>query len=308
MADDAEKKEGEALPPRLDLRKQMGMKGKPPEASAASPNAEAAEASPTPAARKPVTPTVPRIVTVPGAPRPIAGVQSRPAEIQPTAPETKEATARIPLEAAAPPPAEAAAAGSGGPATVRVKPATVDLKRKTSRIPLEAALGAREEAGQTAPSPAAPKTIRLKRPNEAETVKLAQPQAAETAAVKETARKTSRIEAEAPPPEEGTPTRRKTIVVKRPTQRAAMRAPAISRAAGGEGVPLELLEAEAPEPETGAGWIVACVAASLAIVVSFMVIWMLAAQACGTNISLTKLSSVAPGLDLPWPGKIAPGR
>ena len=45
-----------------------------------------------------------------------------------------------------------------------------------------------------------------------------------------------------------------------------------------------------------------------AMLVISLTIYMFAAQAFGPNVSLTRLSYGAPGLDLPWPGKLSAAR
>ncbi len=167
---------------------------------------------------------------------------------QPTPPETagtlKKKTSRIPLDqVSAEPgaPTGAPVAGVGAAKTIRLTPAgpvptiTItpspkaisaallpeELKRQTSRIPLETAGGERTDSGTPI---AAPKTIRIKRPaglaaTPIPPIQPPEPQATDTPAPAEPAAKsvTSRIDLpEEQPSEEGQPTQRKTIKIRRP--------------------------------------------------------------------------------------------
>ena len=149
--------------------------------------------------------------------------------------------------------------------------ASLDEKRKTSRISLDSVFRPDTEAApKAAPAPAAtpaaatspeaaperPKTIRLKRPSEAATIKLAQRPKPATAPkphtgpseAKTVLSKTSRIDEEAAAEEEGgiSPTRRKTIRVKRPTEQAGVRGLSIKRADEEEEEPAEQLGKTCP--------------------------------------------------------------
>jgi len=154
----------------------------------------------------------------------------------------KKETSRIPLEAAAPAtPGVPAGKATEGPKTIRIKPAAAigatkigvsalkapapvvaavaapDEKRKTSRISLEAAF-ASEEASKPGDGP---KTIKLKRPSEATTIKVG-PKVTSASTDESTGDsnvlgKTARLDL--PPAEEDegpSPTRKKTIRIKRP--------------------------------------------------------------------------------------------
>lgn len=237
--------------------------------------------------------------------------------------ESKRKTSRIPLETAQTPGAqdEAAASASSEPKTLKIKPnapvpqvrstqplnITVPIgsedsgaaKHKTSRIPLESALTADtepESASQPADAPAdpaRPKTIKIKRPgSESATVKKkAAPAKTDEGAMS----KTARLDHLPLDEEETAPTQKKTIRVKRPD--------ATSSAAPRPGVdltPPEPIEAP-PSDEPGAAWAILALAATLVLCV---VIYLLAAQALGPNISGTALSSWPGGPNLSWPGKI----
>jgi len=245
------------------------------------------------------------------------------------APPGKRETSRIPLEMAKPtlgsvptrPPSREAA-----PSTIRVKPVvvrqTVDLaqaapdrsasvpaagapaagpvvtppldvgKRKTARISLEAALG---EPSPAAPAPVAPaggdeqRTIRLRRPAEGlakKTVSItdigSDAEGAGTAA------------ADGGP----SPTRKKTIKVRRPGKGVEGGAPAEAA----RPVPTMAAAVEAVEnrPHLFFGW-----AAGLGVAVCLVVVYVLMAQAFGPNLSLTTLSYGWPDFDVSWPGKIS---
>lgn len=311
----AEEQNGSPLPPKLNLRTKAGADGAdpsaglPPESKAKSetlrihiPDLDAMAAQ------------VPGISIKPAVPA---------AEGSPSAgePGLKRETTRIPLETARAetvPPAQE----PGGPKTIRIKPAapsaTIRLtpppgtlqaeKRKTSRISLEAARPPREGVQPEAPGPAeAPKTVVLKRPDEAATVKaprpLARPMARDEAktAMTKTARldETSQVDAD-----ETQASRRKTIKVRRPSQPAA-----ISLAAATQG---ETRDAEQPrfqEPifeavQEDQPHVSFSVLAIMALLVTMVTVYMFMAQTFGPNVSLTNLSYGAPGLDLAWPGKM----
>jgi len=246
--------------------------------------------------------------------------------------KSKKDTARIPLDLAKPGPTK----------TIKIKPATApaavkppaaaaegaskaadekteegdSAKSKTSRIPLESALASDAEKKQQAQ---APKTIRLKRPASAGAVKTkpdqAAPKEAEAGAASQekgsALSKTSRLDhAAVDSGEAATATRKKTIRVKRPTQRQGAKSLAVSRPQGAE----EPAAAAAPQPAAAAapaktgkpvGWFsVTCgIAATL---VSCVIIYLFLVQAFGPNASLTELSYGAPGMDLVWPGEIPP--
>ena len=236
-------------------------------------------------------------------------------------PSSKSETSRIPLELATP---SATNAAAGKPAsmpdmrTIRVKPAAgatvaavppagagkpVDDKRKTSRISLESALAMEDKGG----APGAPKTIRLKRPGEtagAKVPSMLDAIKAEPAAGKAAAGQTAPLEGAAEEAEGPTPTRRKTIMVKRPGGEKTGMTMATGGAAKSVGQGAVAVELEGKE-SSGAGifdW-VAMAAATLTIIMSFVVMFMLASQAWGPNACLTELSSWPTGPDWSWAGK-----
>jgi len=204
----------------------------------------------------------------------------------------KKDTSKIPLDAAV---ATPGAGGAKKPKTIRIKPASPsdaaaagppkDAKRETSRISLEAALGGDQDA------PAAPRTIKLKRPSEAPTVK------AKPKAMSQTA------QLDVPADEAvSSPTQKKTIKVKRPSEKRVVAAPSVSRAPQ----PAEGVAAPVVAGPDSAHWSFITLAAA-SILVSFVLIYVLLAQTFGPSVdatSLTPLSYGAPGLDLQWPGKV----
>ena len=232
----------------------------------------------------------------------------------------KRQTSRIPLDSAKQGDMTRGPAATDAPKTIRIKPATASqgaapvspiaakaetsnleaAKRKTSRISLESAMqsGQEDEGG--------PKTIRLKRPSEAPTIKVAKPPAAATAALDTAAKgQTARIDI---PDEDAepdvSPTRKKTIRVKRPSGTSEDTGPKeIKHAKGSPAEKAALAAANLPigEPEPHGAFSFFAIAA---IFICIACIYLFCSQAFGPNISLTQLSYGAPELDLPWPGKL----
>lgn len=294
--------------------------GSPAAAAAAAVQPEAAPqtAKPSSGAIKPIT------VSVPNA----AGAAAAPVR------DTKRETSRVPLEAATVFPKPE----GGTPKTIRIKPkggatqasTPLDLsklaqdasetmaeaapaapegaegsKHKTSRISLEAALATDEQAA-AAEAPGGPKTIRLRRPTEASTVKVQQtpPQVAEEPkVVKEAMGKTARLD-EVPLEEEGpTPTRRKTIRVKRPPARTTVSAgqPVAGQAAAmspGARPPVAFASTS-----DDCHWVFPT-GAIMSVLTLIVVLYMLLAQVVGPNVSLTEYSYAKGGPNLAWPGKM----
>ena len=252
------------------------------------------------------------------------------------APPVKKETSRIPLSEAKASPTIKASPPTDGPKTIRIKPkpATAQTqkvaqpgvipgqdpttdKRKTSRISLEAALASDAPAATAAP--AHPKTIRLKRPSETATVKVsAKPGAAPPPAAESMTPSTAKLEEtsrlDMPPVEEktGTPTRRKTIRVKRPTQKPGVTTGAASSVAiaGATAGPLAAMATA-----RAGGAVAAPVAekqphltfslfAIFTMLVIFVTIYLFSAQVFGPNPCLTELSYYKEGPDMGWPGKI----
>jgi hypothetical protein len=341
---------GQQIPPKVDLRKQM-----PPKPAAVPPAADRMQTmqidmgdlqAPTKvsgAAQAGAPPQRATVVVKPVSPAPVeaAGVAAEPRK-SPTAtvpvvpvgaPPTKRETSRIPLEMAKPPLGAAPprpTVRSGAPSTIRVKPVvvrqTVDLaqavpdqaapaaaapetptaepaaapspdagKRKTSRISLEAVLGAPAPAAAPA-QPAVPvgddeqRTIRLRRTSE--------PLAKKTVSITDLG-----AEAVAPEPEttaggEPSPTRKKTIKVRRPGEAGEGGAPAeVARPAPSMAMSVEQVE---DRPNAVFGWF-----AGVGVAVCLVVIYVLMAQAFGPNICMTTVSYGWPEFDVSWPGKIA---
>jgi len=188
-------------------------------------------------------------------------------------------------------------------------PAASEAKRQTSRIPLEAALSSgAADKDQTG----APKTIRLKRPDGPSTIKAIPPSVPVESGASEPAKsglgKTSRLdESVVGADTSATPTRRKTIRVKRPTQAPAAQGISVARSETGQdetAVPSRLqppvrMEAEA---ET-MGWPIGLCSIAATIVACF-VIYVLLAQALGPDGSLTQLSYGAPDFSVSWVGEV----
>lgn len=245
-------------------------------------------------------------------------------------PSDKKQTSRIPLESAKPAVSEGDKKPKQAPKTIRIKPAAPPSKgkglpksglpaatagpakeedaaaekRKTSRISLEAALSAESEGEK--PAGSTPKTIKLKRPSEAPTVKVspgASPAGADKQAdAKKALSKTARLDEEPAPDEDTSPTRRKTIKVKRPSAQTGPKGVSVTRpseapAAGPGG------EAPAPEVIEKTSWVFP-VTALVAVLVSCVVIYLLAAQAFGPKRESLQLSYGAEWLDLSWPGEL----
>ncbi len=214
--------------------------------------------------------------------------------------------------------------------TIKIKPvsnasASVSVKSKTAMLGAAISPEAKSQTSKIAldtvlpdssPAPSVgnggPKTIKLKRPGStAAPAAVAQPAAAVIAkdVKKDDLNKTSRIDLDSIEGVEptATPTRRKTIKVKRPTTSSApslniARSEPQTQVAGGSGIPVPpvpVLEEE-EESFTAAG-----IAAILAFFVSCVLVYVLLAQATGPNESLTKLSCFMPNAHLSWPGKIS---
>lgn len=302
-----------------------------PEASApAKPEAAAAPvAKPAAAVPAPAAAAAPKSETAPLG-KPVGMGQ----------PAAKHATSKIALVEAKP--TLAIEKPPGAPKTIRIKPRPVPApdavdadtsaedaarahearqaaKRKTSRVSLEAALEGPQEPGAGTPTP---KTIRLKRPSEAPTVKVRPAPATTPAGAVEAPAK----EADAPAPDQkkrlgetarldqlpvdtgATPTQRKTIKVKRPTQMATGMAKPVLRRAGGapasaDGPTLAGPPRDAPSVDKcNPVFPIFTIAALLVVCVT---VYLFCAQVFGPNPSLTRLSYGVPELDLPWPGKMS---
>ncbi len=266
----------------------------PPGAAAPVPTAVRV---PTPAKAEPVSAETMRI-TVPDQKPAAEKMTPKPAAPAPTPLEVKtvmaakKETSRIPLELAAPSkPGISEGKPTEPPKTIRIKPAaaptaikiggpaggikpaapvitaTGDEKRKTSRISLEAAFA--EEAAKPGEGP---KTIKLKRPTEAATIKVGPRPAA--AVDGETLSKTARLDL--PPAEdieEGpTPTKRKTIKIKKPGVAGTDEGPApvtIARA--------ELSAEAAPAAEDETSWVFPALS-FVAIIVMVVLIYIILAS------------------------------
>lgn len=291
--------------------KTVRLTARPKRTQPTQPNTPAAKAT---AAAKPIT-----APAIPAAAKPLKAKQ-KPAAIEKLGPGTnasaqagsKRETSKIPLENATAP--------AVGPKTIKIAPLsknqsartspiaidsaeTPDLKRQTSRISLEAALGS-EDKDETK----GPKTIRLKRPSEAPTVRVQKAPA--TDAKGDGLNKTSEIEA--PQEAADTPdTQKKTIKVKRPSQRRNIKSVSVKRSADGDAPVTETpMAASVAQPaatathDDSAHWTFITTAIA-AMIVTCVTIYVLCAQVLGPNISLTKLAYWAPDAELAWPGRIA---
>lgn len=226
----------------------------------------------------------------------------------------KKETSKVPLEAALAEPKPAVG-------TIKLSKPTAESmneKRKTSRISLQAALGPQVADGAVATK--GPKTIKLKRPSEASTVRV--PTRDEGAALGDDLAKTAELD-DAAVQDTQTPTRRKTIRVKRPTSRPSVgggggEQTVIKKGAAGKKSLSVAKKGSAKSGAQGAAaavpagpvdkcnwfWPVTAIASMLVI---FTVIYMFCAQTFGHNqISLTQYSYWEEGPDLQWPNKIQP--
>jgi hypothetical protein len=157
----------------------------------------------------------------------------------------KKETSRIPLElATAAKPGVAEGKPAEAPKTIKIKPATApsiakiapkppvaaaaaatDEKRKTSRISLEAAFAEEAKPGE------GPKTIKLKRPTEAATIKVGPRPTTDTTTEGAVLSKTARLDVPPAEEEEGpTPTKKRTVRIKRPGTEAPREEPSMAAA------------------------------------------------------------------------------
>ena len=307
MADNTEQKGG-LIPPKLNLRK-PGVQPVTPAGTASNPlRPQTIKLKP---AKAVALPKPSMISTAKAAPIPAPIIRSA---------EKKE-TSRIPLGAAtassvpgaiipseAPKTIRITPKPAGSPSTIKIQPKSaiqgvpvgksVDKKKETSRIPLDAALGtgAAEATG--------PKTIRLKRPSAGPQLKTAtkRPKIGEKTGLGATTRMedTAQIEVQEP----ATPTRRKTIRVKRPGQAQRKMAPK-AVATAPKAVSNEQQEVTVVEDQPN--WFFP-VCAVLSIFVVIATIYVFASQAVGPNPSLSQLSWYLEAPDLGMPMKIAPPR
>ncbi len=257
-------------------------------------------------------PTALKPKTVSLKPKPAMGIKRGGVDLKAPA-GSKRATSKIPFSSSA-------AGDAIGTKTIKIKPSaeinrltgnvpvpappTIDAKipdpkRQTSRISLESALGTEEES-------TGPKTIRLKRPSKTPTVKVSENSDEGSLS------KTSKIEM---PKDAGIPaTQKKTIKIKRPSQKRTGASVSVKRKSGDETAessnntdtpilqPLQPLTKQ-KAPDT-AHWTF-LFSSIAALIIACVFIYVLCAQVFGPNISLTKLAYAAPDVELPWPGRIA---
>lgn len=183
-------------------------------------------------------------------------------------------------------------------------------KSQTSKIPLDAVMPAADGA---AASGGGPKTIRLKRPGVTSTPSVV-PAVATVAKIAKDVNadlsKTSRLDiGDAGIDSPATPTKRKTIRVKRPASGVAPHLN-ISRSGGTAssggamptvGAPLPPMPIEEVEEKC----LISGIASILALFVVCTLVYVLMAQVTGKNGSLSKLSYCMPEVNLPWPGRIS---
>lgn len=240
-------------------------------------------------------------------------------------PASKSETAKIPLDVAS----SGISISNDTPQTktIKIKPVAVPgtikmgatapavatpqavkaAKSQTSKIPLDAVM----PTGSADPD-SGPKTIRLKRPGATSTpvAMPAQPTVARIAKdVKSDLSKTSRLDLDdagidAPT----TPTRRKTIRVKRPTSGTT---PSLdisrSKEPASDGGALPTVGAPVPPmpiEEVEEKSLISGIASILALFVVCTLIYVLMAQVTGKNGSLSELSYFMPEVNLSWPGRI----
>lgn len=198
----------------------------------------------------------------------------------------------------------------GVKASIPTSPAVKIAKSQTSKIPLDAVLSADSPVNNSGP-----KTIRLKRPSATSTptaVPTPAPAVAKIAKdVKSDISKTSRLDIEdAGIDSSATPTRRKTIRVKRPSAGGAAPSLNIARSepvssSGGAlptaGAPLPPVPLEEEVEEKCA---VSGIASIAALFIVCTLIYVLLAQATGKDRSLSQLSCFMPELNLSWSGRI----
>lgn len=300
-----QKTNGEEIPPKLDLTKN----GESPEMGVGKGDTM-------------------QIQVPPGSEAPTLKIRPGAKPEGPATEKAKKETSRIPLEEATTEPSDGKGKPANTPKTIRIKPitkkkavvpvasktepASLDDKRKTSRISLDAVFSETDKDDGEAPSDR-PKTIRLKRPTEAATIKIARrptPPAAPTAEAappsseaKTVLSKTARIDDLPEAEEEITPTRRKTIRVKRPTSSQPVKSLSIKRTEeeGAEG--LDFVPEEPPPPPDEPNFLFPLFAVA-ALLIICVTIYVLCSQTFGPNASLTQLSWWPSGPSLGWPDKI----
>lgn len=237
-------------------------------------------------------------------------------------PASKKETTKIPLDAARPP-ASAPALPPGGlkkPTTIRMeqpaaapaRAATPDeevatKKRTTSRISLESVFTSTAQQAPAAGEPVVPRTIRLKRPDEAASPRVTadlnnlrvprQPQESQDSVP--TMRAQRDVSRPEPAAERETPTRRKTLVI-RHDQKQDRR-------------PMTIARPGAEDQLAAPGGIIRIpdimhwsfpVCMILAMIIVMVNIYVFLAQVIGPDISLTQHSYQPTGSSLDWPGKI----
>jgi hypothetical protein len=243
------------------------------------------------------------------AARPVT-IKAVPVAAKPATPGAKRSTTKIALDAAKPKTVKAVPTPVASAETTAVSPVPKAKgtggaeKRKTSRISLESVLGDDQEGEGT---PGAPKTIRLKRPGTGGAPKVA----TQSKTVKAIKRPTPEgADKEAPKAAEvETQTRKKTVVVKRPSAGAAKKlrvarpeadaeAAALAPAANAD---VAATAVKGPD-QPGAFFSVVAIAATL---IALATIYMFTAQVIGPNYSMTEYSYAKDGPELVWPGRLS---
>jgi hypothetical protein len=295
----------------------------PPAAEASStdkPEPVAEEKASTPAPRPQIRPTMaPKTIKL-KKPVPLGIKRDTPDPA--AAPGSKRATSKISLPTV-PDAADGADAGKPKPiqiskpadeqaitdAATPAKPAP-DPKRQTSRISLESAFGSDSDSDS-----GGPKTIKLKRPGSSTVKVQGMAGAGSSDAPKEPAVAGSDASPDAEDDE--TPdTQKKTIKVKRPGARPALRTASskkasvsIKKPSGGDqggrdasGTMFAPPPAKAA-PVDSAHWFFILTSCA-ALIITGVLIYVQCAQALGPDYSLTPLSYGAPNAELSWPGRL----
>lgn len=297
--------------------KQMPFKPLQPAAEATSPAAQDEAEKPTIALKRPV-------LRRPGEGAPPAAVpdaaKRKTTRIElPATDEIEESEFKTVKLRPMPPPQPGSAPLPPGPKPPT--PAQVQAsKSKTSRISLDAAFG----GDATAPASGAPKTIRLKRPTELSKGATGQVPSPVTARqtgripsvpplqTSQTARLPTQQLTDVGPSageEEPSPTRRKTIKIKRPATAGgahiSVAASAADASADSDTPMMAIPGAAAPAVGPDTAHVTFIIAAAAALILALGVIWILAAQTFGPNAAVTGYAfSAGPDISPP-PGLIS---
>ena len=314
-----EKVANDDLPPKVNLQNSAAIK---------IGNSEPVAAAPVPPQAVPVppqaTPVPPQATPVPPQAAPVP-LKAKPITLQ-AKPISKSETSKIPLDVAsgitivddAPHTKTIKIKPVAAPATIKIGATVVPQAATAAPVSPEALKSAKSKTSKidldtvfpdgAAALDSGPKTIRLKRPSVTKPVAKPVAKAAPAVAADDASdlSKTSRLDVAAAA---ATPTRRKTIRVKRPTTSGAAPALNVSRStspAAGGGASPSMGAPVPPEPVAVAEekCIVSGIASIFALIVVFVLIWIFLAQLSGPDGSLSRLSYFMPEMDLSWPGKL----